>query len=74
MQYQQIITKIYREVASIPDDGKPASYIPELARISSGKFGVFLQSQQNEGCGVGDFGEKFFYSEYCKGTFVSFCF
>ena len=74
MQYQQIITKIYGAVLSIPDDGKPASYIPELARIAPDKFGVFLQPLQGAGCGVGDFEEKFSIQSIAKVLLLAFAF
>jgi len=57
--YQNAISKIYNDLIHIPDKGKPASYIPALAKVNPKKFGVFIQPVNNEGCGVGDFNEKF---------------
>ena len=59
MNYHQILTNITKEVQKLSDKGTPASYIPELARIDSNKFGVYLQPIDKKGYGVGNFDEKF---------------
>jgi len=59
MEYKSILEKLYTEVEALKDDGKVATYIPELAKIDHTKFGVFLQPTDKEGCGVGDYKEKF---------------
>ena len=59
MEYNDILKSIYNQVKNIDDQGKTATYIPELAQIDVNKFGVFLQPIARKGCGAGDFNEKF---------------
>ncbi len=59
MEYKEILKTIYDEVDNLDNSGKVASYIPELAKVNASKFGVFLQPINQQGCGVGDFNEKF---------------
>jgi len=59
MNYKTILNAINQEIQALPNKGKLASYIPELAAIDSSKFGVYMQPLGKEGCGVGHFKEKF---------------
>jgi len=59
MNYQQIITKLYKEVCNIPDSGQVASYIPELGKVDPDKFGIHLVTLDGKGFGAGDCDEKF---------------
>jgi len=59
MEYKSILKDIYTEVKLFNDTGNIATYIPELAKVDSTKFGVFLQPISQIGCGVGDFNKKF---------------
>lgn len=74
MKFKKIITKIYDEVAAVPDKGTTASYIPELAGVNPDKFGVFLQPIHAEGCGVGDFDEKFSIQSIAKVLLLALVF
>ena len=66
IDYQAILEEIYRDVVNRPDDGKVASYIPELAIIDPSKFGVHLATIDGQHYGVGDHEEKFSIQSICK--------
>jgi len=74
MGFKPILEKIYSEVLKQPDNGQPASYIPELAIINPNKFGVFLQPIHEKGCGVGDYDEKFSIQSVSKALLLSLVF
>ncbi len=59
IDYQSVLEEISKEVLAIADDGIVAGYIPELALISSSKFGVHLCTIDGNEYGVGDNEEKF---------------
>lgn len=59
MNYQYILDSIYHQIKSRPNDGELATYIPELARVDSEKFGISLQFLSNETFEIGDAQEKF---------------
>lgn len=59
MDYEKIINQIYQEVKDMEDEGRVATYIPELANISPDKFGVHLSTISGESIGIGDYQEKF---------------
>ena len=59
MDYQKIISQIYEEVRNMEDEGRVATYIPELANIPAEKFGIHLSTLGGESIGIGDFQEKF---------------
>ena len=59
MNYNSIIEKVYKETREIPNDGKIATYIPELANVDSKMFGVHMTNLRGAGFGVGDNDEKF---------------
>jgi Glutaminase len=42
IDYKKIVTDVYHEVCKLPNDGKIATYIPELANVDANKFGVSL--------------------------------
>ena len=42
MNYEKIFEDIFEKLKKIPDEGKAADYIPELARINPDSFGVHL--------------------------------
>lgn len=58
MDYPKIIKKVYSQVLELENLGKVASYIPELATIDPGKFGVYLTSLDGQSFGIGDCKEK----------------
>ncbi len=57
--FQHYLDKIYKDVLELPNTGKVASYIPELAAVPDSKFGIqLLDIHQNE-FAIGDSTEKF---------------
>ena len=42
MQYQKILDTIQEELSNKQNNGKVASYIPELAKVDPNKFGMHL--------------------------------
>jgi len=59
MNYQQILDDIAREVAPLAGTGKVASYIPELARVAPGHFGMALITLDGQLYTTGDAGTRF---------------
>ncbi len=59
MNYEAIIEKVYKETNIIPNSGKIATYIPELANVDPTMFGVHMTNLKGEGIGMGDNLEKF---------------
>ncbi len=57
--FQQHIDTIYQDVLKLPNTGKVASYITQLASVSDSKFGIQLMDIQQNQYGIGDFNEKF---------------
>lgn len=59
MYYSKIINNIKEELADFPNDGKVASYIPELSKIDGSKFGVHLYCIDGSHHSFGDSQERF---------------
>jgi len=59
LNYKAIIEKVYNETKEIPNSGKIATYIPELANVDPTMFGVHMTNLKGEGFGMGDNLEKF---------------
>lgn len=59
MDYSKIINDIKEELADFPNDGKVASYIPELSKIDGSKFGVHLYCIDGSHHSFGDSQERF---------------
>ncbi|GIZ15118.1 glutaminase [Capnocytophaga catalasegens] len=59
MNYQKIISQIYNKILLEENKGTIPTYIPELARISPEKFGVYFLNLNQTQIGKGDFQEKF---------------
>lgn len=59
MDFQQILNEIQQEVTTQSLEGKVASYIPELAKVSADKFGMFLVDKHCNIYGFGDCNERF---------------
>ncbi|NQZ06798.1 MAG: glutaminase [Algicola sp.] len=57
--YQAVFNELANQAQQIDDVGEVASYIPELQRIDSDKFGIHLTTVDNRNFGVGDSQEKF---------------
>ncbi|CAM1352001.1 glutaminase [Tenacibaculum insulae] len=59
MNFKEIITETFLKVKNIADNGKTASYIPELALINSENFGVHISTVNQESFGIGNYNNKF---------------
>ena len=57
--YKNIIEKAYKLTKSIQDDGKIATYIPELANVDSSMFGVHITKLDGTNYGMGNNLENF---------------
>ena len=59
MNYQKIITEIYKSVEAEKDQGQVSTYIPELAKVDSKYFGVYLTTTIHTEFGIGSCYQKF---------------
>jgi len=59
MDYQKIVDDLNHKYKNVTNNGKVASYIPELKKINPNKFGINLCTLSNQSFGVGNFQEKF---------------
>ncbi len=59
MDYSKIINDIKEELLDFPNDGEVASYIPELSKVDSSKFGVHLYCIDGSHHSFGDTQERF---------------
>lgn len=59
MDYQQILTDIYKEIKPFEKDGKQADYIPALAQVDPDQFGIFLHMIDGDDYHLGSFDQKF---------------
>jgi len=57
--YKDIIEKAYELTSSLNDDGKLATYIPELANVDPSMFGVHMTKVDGSNFGLGNNLEKF---------------
>lgn len=59
IDYQEILNTIASDCSLSKDSGKIATYIPELAKVDSSKFGIHLVNSENKEFQAGDFNEAF---------------
>jgi len=59
MNYKKIFTKLATELKNFEDNGKVATYIPELSGVNPIKFGIHLTTINNKHFNFGDSSEKF---------------
>lgn len=59
VDYQKILNQISQEFADKPLSGKVASYIPELAKVPPGKYGMHLYDINGNNYCFGDSNERF---------------
>lgn len=59
MDYQAILNEIAQEVQPFFGKGKVANYIPALANINPGKFGIAIETISGDCFRIGDADEKF---------------
>lgn len=55
MDYKTILQEIYEETQKYRGLGNPVSYIPELAKVDPDQYGIYLQTLEGEGIGIGDY-------------------
>ncbi|NOU60684.1 glutaminase [Marinifilum caeruleilacunae] len=66
MDYNKVFCEISKSLESYHDNGKVASYIPELKKVAPIKFGVHLCTVTGENYQFGDSEEKFSIQSICK--------
>lgn len=59
MDFQAILSEIKGEIAPFRKEGKVASYIPELSKVSQDKYGVHICTLDGKNYSIGDSNEKF---------------
>ncbi|MEX2350627.1 MAG: glutaminase [Flavobacteriaceae bacterium] len=59
MDYSKILNEIKEELSDFTNDGKVASYIPELSKVDGSKFGVHLYCIDGSHHSFGDAQERF---------------
>lgn len=59
MNYQKILDRTFKEIASIESKGELASYIPELKNVDASKFGVCLSTVKAQHYEIGDAKDTF---------------
>lgn len=55
----QVLRELYDDILAIPDPGRVATYIPELAHIDPDKFGIHLVGLDGQRMGTGAEDERF---------------
>ena len=56
---KEIIEKVLKECYHYTDEGKVASYIPELAKANPKEFGIYIKSKDGKDYYAGDFQKEF---------------
>ncbi|MBX9851979.1 MAG: glutaminase, partial [Cytophagaceae bacterium] len=59
MDFQSILKEVKSEIENFRNEGRVASYIPELSKINPGKYGVHISTLQGNNFSIGDSQEKF---------------
>ena len=59
MNFEFLLEDIYNKVLVSKDNGETASYIPELAKVDSSKFGIHVTTINQQNFGIGDCYERF---------------
>lgn len=57
--FQGILESIYQDAINANDKGTVATYIPELAHIDKGNFGIHLRTFDGNEYGIGDYNKPF---------------
>ena len=57
--YKEIVEKAFNKTVNLKDEGKVATYIPELANVDPKKFGVHITQLDGDNFGMGDNLKKF---------------
>ena len=59
MKYKELIKQIFKKIETTETHGEKASYIPELAKVSSENFGAHISTTNSEQFGQGNFQDTF---------------
>ena len=59
MDYIRILKEIYEEIQPYAQEGKPASYIPELLKVNPDRYGICLRTIEGKEYAQGDSDERF---------------
>jgi len=59
MNFKDIIEEVYENVRKLEDRGQLATYIPELAKVDSENFGIYISTVDGFRFGVGNCYDKF---------------
>lgn len=59
MDYGEVIARLYDEVKSFRGQGKVADYIPALAEVDPGQYGIAVQTLTGKTFQVGDAETRF---------------
>ncbi|MCF2873186.1 MULTISPECIES: glutaminase [unclassified Tenacibaculum] len=59
MDFTEVIKEVYKKTSNIENKGELATYIPQLAKVDSKKFGIHISALDNLSFGIGDYSEKF---------------
>jgi glutaminase len=59
MKYKELITEIFEQLNTKENKGEKASYIPELAKVNSENFGVYISTINSKQFGIGNFQNTF---------------
>ena len=59
MDFREIIQETYLKTDKIDNKGTLATYIPQLAKVNSKSFGVYISTIDNFSFGIGDCDQKF---------------
>lgn len=54
MEYSRILKEIYEEIQPYAQEGKPASYIPELLKVNPDRYGICLRTIEGKEYAQGD--------------------
>lgn len=74
INYQQILQEIFLDIKDLPNEGKVASYIPELSKIDAHKFGIHICNLKGASYHVGDSEERFSIQSISKVFMASLAF
>jgi glutaminase len=59
MNLEGILQSVFEYTSKQSNEGKLASYIPELAKVDPNKLGVYITTLDQKSIGLGDYNEKF---------------
>ncbi|MDA3906278.1 MAG: glutaminase [Bacteroidales bacterium] len=74
MDYSSILEQVFKESKAYSSVGKIANYIPELSNINPDKFGLYIQTKDNQHFELGDSLEPFSIQSISKVFTLSMAF